>query len=107
MALRGLNGQIMVRGALDLTGESARLLRQNELQTEQAHAQARRQAMQDAKRTMRAGTIRGSRLSPEERGPGCGANPRKRDQETTPDLSSEFLDLPVEQRDTRRIDISV
>ena len=110
MALRGLDAQILMTKAAELTGEHARAIKQSEKQTEQAALQAQRQIQSDLKRTQATGKIKGSRVDPDKQGNGNAyADPpkgEKQEESQPPNEGSDLLLLPV-VREEHRIDIMI
>ena len=104
--MRGIDAQIMVTKSAELTGERARLLRQNDLQAGQAALQVRRQAGQDLKRTPAAGQVKGGRVSPDGQGYGGAQYDAEGGGRKQENAANDDLLLPAEE-EKRTIDIVI
>ncbi|MDR3208178.1 MAG: hypothetical protein LBT60_07620 [Oscillospiraceae bacterium] len=107
MSLRGIDAQIMVTKALDLTADRAKQLKLDALNADQAAEQGKRRIRHEQKRTQGAANAERNGIHRDEHkgGPGRGQTEEEHpDGETfeEEDETTALLELPVERGEKTR-----
>jgi len=108
--MHSIDARILVSKTAEMSKEQTRLLKQDQLQAEQAHALAERRLQQELKRTPAAGKAKGGRIAADDGRGGAqyDADSFERSEEEYPEEPpGDMAHLPAEREEQHTIDIVV